>query len=111
MPMLYSVLLGAQCDTESEDWRHECECRWLIQNKPDSSALHLYLYGVEQRARVITRDTSGQERLLPEHARLWNDPKTKPLTAYRGLQAADRLLNDIQRLKTLESKTNARETK
>jgi len=106
MATVYSVLLDAECDSASEAWRHECECRWLLKNKPDLTALHLYLYGVEQREQVVTRDTRGKEVLLAEHARLWKEPKTKPLSAHRGLQAADRLLEGVSRIKQLEGALN-----
>ena len=106
MATVYSALLGADCDSASEAWRHECECRWLLKNKPDIKALHLYLYGVEQRDQVVTRDTREKNVLLTDHARLWKEPKTKPLSAYRGIQAADRLLEDVLRLKQLEGALN-----
>jgi hypothetical protein len=100
---VYSELLERMCDSYSGEWRHECECRWLLKEKPDPIQLNLYLYGVENRSQVVAKDVTGQDRLISEHARLWRDPKTKPLTAYRGLQNADRLLNDALRLKSLQA--------
>ena len=96
---VYSELLDRMVDSYSEEWRHECECRWLLYEKSDPIQLNLYLYGVENRSQVVAKDTTGQDRLIPDHARLWKDLKSKPLAAYRGLQNADRVLNDVLRLK------------
>ena len=99
MPAIYSELLDRMCDSHSEEWRHECECRWLLIQKSDPVQLNLYLYGVENRSEVVIKDASGQERLMPEQSRLWKDPKTKPLSAHRGLKSADKLLSDLLKLK------------
>ena len=101
MSEVYSELLDRMVDSYSEEWRHECECRWVLNVKADPIQLNLYLYGVEDRSQVVAKDATGQDRLIPEHARLWKDPKARPLTAHRGLQNADQLLNDVLRLKTM----------
>ena len=103
MPAVYSELLAQMCDSYSDEWRHECECRWLLNEKSNLVQLNLFLYGVENRSKVVITDASGQDQLIPGHARLWQDPDTKPLIAYRGLQAAERLLNDVLKLKKLRA--------
>jgi hypothetical protein len=69
----------------------------------DPIQMHLYLYGVEHRSEIVTKDASGQERLTTDHARKLKEENTKPLYAYRGLQAADRLLGDAMKLKGLQA--------
>lgn len=103
MSAVYSELLNRMCDSFSEEWRHECECRWLLKEKPDQIQLNLYLFGVESRSQVVAIDAAGRDRLRPDHARLWKDPKTSPLYAYRGLQPADNLLRDVLKLKPLHT--------
>jgi len=108
MSEVYSELLDRMVDSFSEEWRHECECRWMLDRKPDPIQMNLYLYGVENRSQVVAKDATDQDRLIPEHARFWKDPKTKPLTAYRGLQNADQLLNDVLRLKAIRASVNSK---
>jgi hypothetical protein len=102
MAEVYSELLSRPCDSYSEEWRHECECRWLLKEKPDPIQLNLYLYGVENRDQVVTKDAAGKDRLVADHARLWKDPKTKPLSAYRGLHQTDQIREDVLKLKAME---------
>ena len=99
MTQFFSELLDRMCDSYSDEWRHECECRWLMTEKSDPIQLHLFLYGVENRSQVVVKDATGRERLLPDYSRLWKDPKSKPLCAYRSLQSADKLLSDVLKLK------------
>ena len=108
MSEVYSELLDRMVDSFSEEWRHECECRWLLDHKPNPIQMNLYLYGVENRSQVVEKDATGKDRLIPEHARFWKDPKTKPLTAHRGLQNADQLLNDVLRLKTMRASVSTK---
>lgn len=32
MSDVISELTGQPADTSSEEWRHECECRWILDN-------------------------------------------------------------------------------
>jgi hypothetical protein len=104
MSEVFSVLLDRICDSYSEDWRHECECQCLLKEKSHSIKLNLYLYGVENRAQVVTKDASGQDRLQPDQSRLWDDPQIRPLSAYRGLQQTDKIHEDVLKLKALEKR-------
>ena len=107
MAEVYSELISQVCDSFSEEWRHECECRRLLQEQPEPIQLNLYLYGVESRDKVVTKDVAGKDRLIADYARLWKDPKTKPLSAYRGLQQTDKIREDVLKLKELQSVAQA----
>ena len=103
MTMVFSQLAGGEVDCASEAWRHECECRWLLNNKPTRTAKHLYLYGVPDRATLFERNgLTGEMRLKEGYQKLWpkNDKgwTIKPLMGVRTLEAADRILADARRL-------------
>lgn len=104
MPTAYSHLLGRDVDTYSEEWRHECECRWLLTAKPTKSQKHTYLYGVPDRQQLFEWDhKAGKYVLAADHAKLW--VIRFPLMKARGLEAADRILEDAKRLYTLSQPT------
>lgn len=44
-----SELTGIEVDTYSEEWRHECECRWLLDSLPSKQERREYLDKVEKR--------------------------------------------------------------
>ena len=97
MTQVYSQLAGRDVDTWSEEWRHECECRWLLTEKPTRTQKHLHLYGVADRQSLMTYDTkTGRPVLRDNHAALWTI--RFPLMKARSLEAADRLLADAKRL-------------
>lgn len=96
MPTAYSILSGREVDTNSEEWRHECECVWLLKNKPGRSQKHLYLYGVPDRSQIVARDKDGREVLRENAKTIWG--RNKPLATHRGLEAADRILADARRI-------------
>jgi len=103
MRPVYSHLAGREVDSSSEAWRHECECRWLLTNKPTRSLKHLHLYGVDDRAKLFRFDTkTGRQELRDDVSSLWpRDDRgrpIKPIMAWRGLEAADRMLADARRL-------------
>lgn len=102
MPTAYSHLAGADVDTDSEAWRNECECRWLLTQKPTKTQKHLYLYGVADRAKLMTHDKQGRPVLRDGYTRLW--VVGAPLMKHRGLEGADRLLADAKRLYELIKK-------
>lgn len=98
MNVVYSQLEGREVDSTSEEWRHECECRWLLERKPTRNQKHLYLYGVIDRAQLMTWDSkTGRQMLRDEHRDLWMKGP-KPLMHYRGLAGADRILADARKL-------------
>ena len=106
MTMVFSQLAGAEVDCASEIWRHECECRWLLTNKPTRTAKHLYLYGVPDRAMLFERNgltnelrlRDGYQKLWPKNEKGWT---IKPLMGVRTLEAADRILADARKLHEL----------
>lgn len=97
MPTAYDPITGQDVDTASEAWRHLCECRWLLENKPTRHSKHLYLYGVTDRAKLMRFNAeTGLNELVPEHQKLWADSRKPPLMKFRGLEAADKLLADAR---------------
>lgn len=97
MPKVYSMLAGAEVDDSSEMWRHECECRWLLNNKPTRTDKHLHLYGVHDRNQLLEYNPkTGRQELVANPAQIW---LTKmPLMKVRGIEAADRLLADARKI-------------
>lgn len=83
---------GREVSSYSDDWRHECECRWLLVHKPTRTEKHLWLYGVPDRRRIMQDDGKT----------LRDDWKTltqvKSITHVRGLTAADRILADARKI-------------
>jgi len=103
MATAYSILAGREVDTASEEWRHECECKWLLEQKPTRSQKHLYLYGVVDRQSLMTFDTkTGRQVLRDNHANLWTI--RFPMMKARSLEAADRMLAEAKRLHDLTQK-------
>ena len=100
---------GTEVSHYSEAWRHECECRWLLANKPTRTQKHMYLYGVADRAQLFTFDSKTGRRVLRDDLRsLWpSDPATRrtinPLMHYRGLEGADRLLDGARKIYELQN--------
>ncbi len=92
MPTAFSILAGREVDTSSEEWRHECECRWLLNERPSRREKHLYLYGVSDRSQLFS---PGSGKLRDDYQKLW---ERKPLMHYRSLDAADRILSDAKKL-------------
>lgn len=98
MPTAYSHLAGAEVDTSSEEWRHECECQWLLTAKPTKSQKHMHLYGVPDRAKLFTvNPRTGQSEIS-------KDASNKSLMKFRSLEAADRILADARKLYELTAK-------
>lgn len=100
--MVHSLLLGREVSNYSEEWRHETECRWLINTFPTRQEKHLYLYGVTDRATLFTRNSERELVLREDHKKLWrkddNNRTIKPLMGHRSLEEADRILADAKRL-------------
>ncbi|MEY8688414.1 MAG: hypothetical protein AB9M53_00860 [Leptothrix sp. (in: b-proteobacteria)] len=80
MATAFSVLAGADVDTASEAWRHDCECRAVLA-MTDRDARLKYLFGVEER---------------------WSDGRLKVVTRgvahIRGREAADRIKSDAMKI-------------
>ena len=102
MPTAYDPLTGADVDTASEEWRHHCECQWLLTAKPTKSAKHLYLYGVTDRNKLLVTDQRTGATTL--NLTVSKDVKP-PLMKYRGIEAADRILADARKLHELTATT------
>lgn len=96
--MVYSKLLGREVDDSSEEWRHECECRWLLDHKQNRSQKHLWLYGVKDRSIVVNLITG----VLRDNYKDLLGAKKNILTA-RGLAAADKILADAKKLYDMEN--------
>jgi hypothetical protein len=99
MPTVISELTGEPVDTSSEAWRHECECAWLLANKPNRAAKHLYLYGVPDRSQLVTYDSkTGRDVIVEEFQNRRSSAVPASIYKARGLEAADRILEDAKRL-------------
>jgi len=103
MPTAFDPITGQDVDTWSEEWRHCCECRWLLVNKPTRSLKHLWLYGVDDRAKLFRWNAkSGKKELRDDLKELWGKDDRgrpiKPIMAWRGLDAADRMLADAKKI-------------
>lgn len=98
MATAFDELTGETVDTSSEAWRHRCECSWLLTNKTTRAEKHMHLYGVWDREQLFEFDAAtGRMELAKE----WDKriPKdARPLIKFRGLAAADRILEDAKRL-------------
>lgn len=90
--MVFSILAGREVDCGSEEWRHECECKWMLANKPTRSTKHLWLYGTYDRKHVVSH--TGK---LRDDWKLMATEKSSILHK-RGLAAADRMLADAKRI-------------
>lgn len=100
--LAYSHLAGREVDTSSEEHRHECECRWLLTEKPTRSLKHLHLFGVPDRKTLFGYDKQGKLVLRDGYTNLWV-VKT-PMMKFRGIEGADHLLAEAKRLHDLTTK-------
>lgn len=87
---------GREVSNYSEEWRHECECRWLLTAKPTKAAKHLHLYGVVDRKQLFTYDRKNGLPVLRDDYRSLQ--QGKPLMVFRNLEAADRILADARKI-------------
>ena len=87
---------GREVSNYSEEFRHECECRWLLTEKPTRTEKHMHLYGVADRQKLITHDKNGRPVLRDGHTNMWLNKS--PVMKYRGLEGADHLLAEAKRL-------------
>lgn len=95
--LVYSHLSSCEIDSGSEAWRHECECRWLLEAKPTRSEKHMHLYGVPNRDMLFEYDTkTGRPEMATDHAKRWQIKM--PLMKVRGIEAADRILADARKI-------------
>lgn len=93
---------GSEVSNYSEAWRHECECRWLLEAKPTRTEKHMHLYGVPSRDMLFEYNTkTGRPELTDDHAKRWQIKM--PLMKMRGIEAADRILADARRIYELNS--------
>lgn len=103
MPTAFDPITGTEVCTSSEAYRHLCECKWLLENKPVRSQKHLWLYGVRDRSNLFRRNpATGEQELRSDLSALWgkddNGRNIKPIMSWRGLEAADRMLNDAKKI-------------
>jgi len=75
----FSEITGQPVDTSSEDWRHECECRHVLDGFPDKSSRNMWLYGDPDGVR----DAMG--RIVEDRV------QKKSVAHIRGIAAADRI--------------------
>lgn len=78
MATAISEFTGEPVDTASEEWRHECECRYMLDHFTTRDQRNLHIEGVPKPA-------PGQRFV-------------KGLRTYRGDEAAQRLVDDTKRL-------------
>ncbi len=81
MPTVYSPLAEREVDTYSEEFRHLCECEYILA-MPDRETRINHLYGIEElvwdpkkggsRTRVISKGIA-HHRGLPEADRIKAD--------------------------------------
>lgn len=110
MPTAFDPLTGQEVDTASEEWRHVCECRYLLRAFPTRQQKHLHLYGVTDRSMLFEFNTkTGRTELRLDHKKLWPTDRhgrpIPPLMGWRGLDQADRILADARRLHEMKTKT------
>jgi hypothetical protein len=91
---------GREVSNYSEEYRHECECRWLLEAKPTRREKHLHLYGVPDRDMLFEYSPkTGRPELAEDHAKRWQIKF--PLMKVRGIDAADRILADARKIHEL----------
>jgi hypothetical protein len=66
MPTTTSEFTGLEIDTFSEDWRHECEVRHIVDNIPTRELRNAHLGLV---AKI--RGQAAADHLRAESMRLW----------------------------------------
>ena len=57
-------------DTTSEEWRHECECRYVLDCMPDKITRQRYLYGEMDLGATVKRRGIAQIRGKAEADRI-----------------------------------------
>lgn len=67
--MIVTLLDGRQVDDASEDWRHECEARWVAR-RPTLADRRMYLDEVEHKRGRVEAD-----RLRATMAAIWEARK------------------------------------
>jgi hypothetical protein len=103
MPTAFDPLTGQDVDTDSETWRHSCECRYLLRAFPTRNQKHLHLYGVIDRSMLFEVNAkTGETAMREDYKKLWPKSATgrtiNPLMHWRGIEEADRILADAKRL-------------
>lgn len=95
-PMVFSVLAGREVANNSEEWRHECECRWVL-GLPTKAARLRYLYGASEV------DAKGQVKFWKGIAQVRGGGNEA-----RGMAVADKIKADCMRLHELQQKNPSR---
>lgn len=80
MPLAYSILVGREVDTASEEWRRDCEARYILA-MPDRQARNEYLLGRREM------QANGAVKQV-----------VKGITQHRGEAAADGVKADCMRI-------------
>ena len=87
--MVWSHLAGREVPRDSEEWRHECECRWVLA-LPTKQARLRYLYGTQEI------DSAGRTTFAKGIAQIRSGGNEA-----RGKATADRIKADCMRLHAL----------
>ena len=107
--MPISEFTGQEIDSNSEEYRYECELRHLLNSCPTRRDKHLFLYGVEDRADLFFFDSkTGQHEIKDQYDCNKSSRKLPPsVFKFRGLEEADKILADAKRLYELRQKRSA----
>ncbi len=66
---------GRVVDSSSEDWRHECEARWILDKLPSRDARRCYLRGWQDpdtgRQRKGVLQLRGEDEVKRLEATMW----------------------------------------
>lgn len=74
---------GRLVPSDSEEYRHDCECRYVLDRMPDKYARNLWLYGNSKGVR----DTLGRI----DESMIGQDEPRRNIAKKRGLAAAERI--------------------
>lgn len=72
MATAISEFTGQPVDTASEEWRHECEVRHIVDNIPTRELRNAHLVGIAKH-----RGQAAADHLRAEAMRLWEIRQAK----------------------------------
>lgn len=94
---------GRELASDGEEHRHECEVRWVLDKLTTSEARHRHVFGAQHRDDLFRFDQSTG-KMVPRDDR---KPDRMSIYAWRGLEAADRIMNDAIKLHELRKARRA----